>query len=217
MEPIATIIMPTLNLDRAAQTLRTAKALAGVETAHLLYWDFKARGAVLSSNALFKAALHMQSPYIVYLNDDLEKFPELWLKHMIDMLAQEKHWGFASPSGECSTMPQRGGRPGDPLKPHAVNKPLAWFVAVIKRECLADVGLFWEQLIHYGDESDWIKRAFKKGWKQIWTEGVYIRHLKGSSGENHALRNTWARHDKKLYRRRHVHRGTRKKQGGKKK
>lgn len=214
MEPVTTIIMPTLNLDRAAQTLRAAKALAGVETASFLYWDFKARGAVFSSNALFKAALHMQSPYVCYLNDDLIIKQQDWLKLMIKALEMDKKWGLASPSGECSTMPQRGGRAGDSFKPQVVNKPLAWFVAVIKRECLQDVGLFWEQLIHYGDESDWIKRAFKKGWKQIWVQGVYIRHLKGSSGENKALRNIWARHDKKLYRRRHVNRGRKKKQGG---
>jgi GT2 family glycosyltransferase len=191
-----------------------AKETAGVMTSTLLYWDFKARGAVMSSNALFKGALHMQTPYIVYLNDDTVPKQQDWLKLMIKGLEQNPKFGFASPSGECSTQPQRGGKPGDPFAVHVVNKPLAWFVAVIKRECLEDVGLFWEQLIHYGDESDWIKRAFKKGWKQIWTEGVYIRHLKGSAGENHALRNTWASHDKKLYRRRHVHKGTRKKQGG---
>lgn len=214
MEPKATIIMPTLNLDRAAQTLRTAKALAGVETASFLYWDFKARGAVMSSNALFKAALYMQTPYIAYLNDDLVIKQQDWLKLMIKALEMRPRWGFAAPSGECSTLPQRGGKPGDPFKPQVVNKPLAWFVAVIKRECLQEVGVFWEKLIHYGDESDWIQRAFRKGWKQVWVQGVYVRHLKGSEGENKALRNTWASHDKKLYRRRWVHRGTRKKQGG---
>lgn len=211
--------MPTLNLDRAAQTLRTAKALAGVETSSFLYWDFKARGAVKSSNALFKASLYMETPYIAYLNDDLIFKPDgakNWLEKMIRALEMNEKWGFAAPSGECKTRPQCTGRPGDPFKPQVVRKPLAWFAAVIKRECLQSVGVFWEQLIHYGDESDWIQRAWRKGWKQIWVQGVYIKHLRGAGGENMALRNAWARHDGRLYRRRWVNKRKRKKkpQGG---
>ena len=212
MEPKATIIMPTLNLDRAAQTIRMAKSTAGVATSTFLYYDFKARGAVKSSNALFGAALAMETPYVVYLNDDTVPEQENWLKIMIRLLEQQGRWGFASPSGECSTVPQRNGKPGDPIKAHVINKPLAWFVATIKRECLLDVGVFDPRYIHYGDESDWIQRAFRKGWKQIWTQGVYIKHMRGSGGENNALRQQWARHDKRAYRKRWA--GGKKKKAG---
>lgn len=204
MEPTATIICPTLDLDRAANTIRMARKTAGVSTSAFIYLDYKARGAVWSSNGLFKAGLHMETPYIAYLNDDVVPEQRDWLKLMISGLEQKPKFGFASPSGECSTNPQRQGKPGDPFAVHVVNKPMAWFVAVIKRECLQDVGGFWERLIHYGDESDWIQRAWRKGWKQLWIEGVYIKHLKGSGGENNALRNTWAQHDKRLYRKRWV-------------
>ena len=204
MEPTATIIMPTLDIDRGVQTMRLARKTAGVSTSAFIYWDFKARGAVHSSNGLFKAAIHADTPYIVYLNDDTIPEQKDWLALMIQGLEQKPRYGWACPSGECSTNPQRLGRPGDPFEVHVVNKPMAWFVAVIKRECLVDVGLFWERLIHYGDESDWCQRAFRKDWKQIWTKGVYIKHLKGSGGENNALRQTWATHDKRLYRKRWV-------------
>jgi len=209
MEPIATIIMPTVDLDRAGETLAMSRATAGVETSAFLYWDFKPRGAVWSSNALFKAALHMETPYVAYMNDDTVPEQQDWLKLMIGALERDAKFGWACPSGECSTNPQRSGRPGDPFEVHVVKKPMAWFVAVIKRECLEDVGGFWEELIHYGDESDWIQRAFRKGWKQIWTRGVYIRHNKQGGGEMKSLRNVWAGHDKRLYRKRWV--------GGKKK
>jgi hypothetical protein len=196
--------MPTVDLDRAGETLAMARDTAGVTTSAFLYWDFKPRGAVWSSNALFKAALHMETPYIAYLNDDTVPDQQDWLKLMIRGLEEKEKYGFASPSGECSTNPQRSGKPGDPFAVHVVNKPLAWFVAVIKRECLQDVGLFWDQLIHYGDESDWIQRAFRQGWKQIWTQGVYIRHNKQGGGELKEKRNIWAKHDKRLYRKRWV-------------
>ncbi|NIQ90666.1 MAG: hypothetical protein GWN93_17260 [Deltaproteobacteria bacterium] len=206
-EPIATIIMPTLDLDMAAQTSRLAKKTAGVPVSIFLYWDFKMRGAVKSSNALFKAALHMESPYIVYLNDDTVPQQQNWLKLLLKGLCQNENYGMACPSGNCSMPPQRTGRPGDPFKVHVVNKPLAWFCAVVKRKCLLDVGLFDERFKHYGDESDWLQRAFRKGWKQIWVQGVFIKHLRAGGGNdpNARLRNQWAKQDQRLYRRKWVH------------
>jgi len=69
------------------------------------------------------------------------------------------------------------------------------------------VGVFCGDFIHYGDESDWVKRAMRKGWKQIWVRGVYIKHLRGNGQENKQLRNQWSKHDKALYRRKWVNKG----------
>lgn len=205
MEPVATCIMPTLNIDRAIETIKLAKETAGVETAYLLYYDFKPRGAVLSSNALFKAAMHMETPYIVYLNDDIVPKQQDWLRLLIEGIEQDKRYGVACPSGECSTAPQRSGKPGDTFKVHVINKPLAWFVAVIRRKCLKEVGFFNPDLIHYGDDSDWTQRAFKRGWKSVWVQGVYIKHLKQGGGEYAAPeRHQWAKHDKAIYHKRWV-------------
>ena len=111
MEPTATIIMPTLDIDRGVQTMRLARKAAGVSTSAFLYWDFKARGAVHSSNGLFKAAMYMDTPYIVYLNDDTIPEQKGWLELMIQGLEQDAKYGWACPSGECSTNPQRSGKP----------------------------------------------------------------------------------------------------------
>ncbi len=210
-DPIATIIMPTLDMDLAQQTCKLAKRTAGVEVSFFIYWDFKMRGAVKSSNALFKAALHMKSPYIVYLNDDTRPKQQNWLKLLIKGLNQDPHYGMACPSGQCSTTPQRSGKPGDPFKVHVIPGPLAWFCAAVRHEVFEDIGLFDEGFIHYGDESDFIQRAKRAGWKQLWVQGVFVHHLRGMGNQNKQLRNQWARHDKKRYRRKWVNKGTRKK------
>ena len=205
-DPLCTIVMPTLDLDRGAQTMRLARSTAGVETDGLLLVDFKMRGAVKLNNALFKAALHLETPFICYLNDDTIPSQRDWLKLLIQGLRQNNRFGMACPSGECSTTPQKSGRPGDPFEVHVVKGPLAWFVAAVRAEALRDVGLFDEGFIHYGDESDWVQRARRKGWKQIWVKGVYIKHLRGNHNENGALRNQWAKHDKRRYRKKWVNR-----------
>jgi len=205
-DPTCTIVMPTLNLDRGAQAMRLGRSTAGVDTDGLLLVDYKMRGAVRLNNALFRAALHLETPFICYLNDDTIPSQRDWLKLLIQGLRQNSKYGMACPSGECSTTPQKSGRPGDPFEVHVVKGPLAWFCAAIRAEALRDVGLFDENFIHYGDESDWVQRAMRKGWKQIWVKGVYIQHLRGNHNENAAVRNEWARHDKRLYRRKWVNR-----------
>ncbi len=204
MEPKATIVMPTLNWDRGVQTCRLAKMTAGVECDVILLWDYKARGAVRLNNALFKAAMHLETPYIVYLNDDTIPEQQGWLKLLIKGLEQNPKYGMACPAGECSTTPQKSGRPGDAFKVHVVRGPLAWFCAAVKREVFKTVGWFDEGFIHYGDESDYVQRAIRKGWKQIYVQGVYIKHLRGAGGEYKALRNQWAKKDKRRYRRKWV-------------
>ena len=198
--------MPTLDLDRGAQTLRLARATAGVETTGILLVDFKMRGAVKLNNALFKAALHLETPFVCYLNDDVIPSQQDWCKLLIQGLRQNAKFGMACPSGECSTTPQKTGRPGDPFEVHVTKGPLAWFCAVVRREVFLDVGLFDEGFIHYGDESDYVQRAMRKGWRQIWVKGVYMKHLRGSGQENNALRQKWAKEDKRRYRRKWVHR-----------
>jgi GT2 family glycosyltransferase len=203
--------MPTLDLDRAAQTMRLAQSTAGLPTAAVILVDYKMRGAVGLSNALFKAALHLETPFVIYLNDDTIPAQQDWCSLLIRGLRMNSKYGMACPSGECSTTPQRSGKPGDPFEVHVVKGPLAWFCAAIRRQALVDVGLFDENFIHYGDESDWIQRARKKGWAQIWVKGVYIRHLRGNGQSNNQLRQQWAKHDKALYRRKWVNKGGKKK------
>ena len=206
-EPAVTIVMPTLDWDRGAQTMRLALSTAGIEADALLLRDYKMRGAVKLNNALFTAALYLQTPFVCYLNDDTIPSQRDWLKLLVQALMQNNRFGMACPSGECSTTPQRSGKPGDPFKVHIVKGGLAWFCAVVRAETLRDVGLFDENFIHYGDESDWIQRALRKGWKQIWVQGVYIKHLRGNGQENGQLRQQWAKHDKSLYRKKWVNKG----------
>ena len=166
------------------------------------------RGAVKLNNALFKAALYLQTPFICYLNDDTIPSQRDWCKLLVQGLQMNAKYGMACPSGECSTTPQRSGKPGDPFEIHVVKGPLAWFCAVVRRQVFVDTGLFDENFIHYGDESDFVQRARRKGWAQIWVKGVYIKHLRAvSTQDNKGLRTQWAKHDKRLYRKKWVNKG----------
>lgn len=190
--------------------MRLAQSTAGLPTDALILVDYKMRGAVKLSNALFTAALYLETPFVIYLNDDTIPAQQDWCSLLIRGLRMNNRYGMACPAGECSTTPQKTGRPGDKFAVHVVKGPLAWFCAAIRAETLRDVGLFDEGFIHYGDESDWVQRAMRKGWKQVYVQGVYIKHLRGSGQTNNQLRQQWAKHDKALYRKKWVNKGGKK-------
>lgn len=172
----ATIVCPTLDLEAAAKACRQAQDLAGVPTAVVLVADLDRRGGVIPSNAAFTGALRLATPYIAYLNDDAQVTQQNWLKRLIEVLQSDPTYGIAAPSGPCRTPPQNKGKPGMPPNVVVVSKPLVWFCAAIRRELFTDLGLFDERFIHYGDETDFTRRAFEAGWKNVWVQDVWVDH-----------------------------------------
>jgi len=187
--PSAVIVVPTLCADRAAKTAALAQMTAGMECAAIIICDYKRRGDIKPANPALEAALALGAPYIVFLSDDVAVKQEHWLVRMIEVLEADPSFGIAAPSGNCRGGPQMRGRPGDPRGHQVVSQPLAWFLAVIKREVFEQVGLFDENLIHYAGDTDLSRRAHKAGWKSVWVKDVYVEHDLGQPIEE------WWQHD----------------------
>lgn len=196
MIPRAAIVIPTLSIERAAETGARAQALAGVATCVVIVADCERRGGILPANAGFRAALEMGTPYIVYLNDDTAFPKRRWLARLIDALEEDPSYGIACPSGKSvrgGRCPQQNTGPGAEPGVFVMPDPMAWHCAVIRREILADVGLFGADFIHYGGDSDLTRRAQAAGWQCIWVRDAYVHHEQGPMDV------AWKQHDKGLY------------------
>lgn len=172
----AAIVIPTLDPVRAGFMGARAAELGGVPATVIVVGDPIRRGGIAPANAGFRAALELGTPFIVYLNDDAGTSQVGWLARMIEALQSNPTYGIAAPSGRCRGGPQNA---DEPLKEHGVvvvDKPLAWFCAVIRREVMVQVGTFDPALHHYCGDSDLTFRAQAAGWKSIWVKDVFFSH-----------------------------------------
>ena len=193
------IICPTLSVIDAAQTIREARDSAGVPAGVILMSDYEARGAIIVGNLMIQAALDWGAKYVCYLNDDTSRFPQDWLKRLVEAVESDPSYGVAVPGCPCRTKPQNTGKPG--MEPGVVEltKPSAWVVAVIKAQMFRDLGLLNTDLIHYADDSDFEMRMFEAGYKSVWVKDVYVHHHRLPHEQT---RNPWWQHDKVVFKKR---------------
>jgi len=196
--PDVAIVIPTLNITRAAEAATVARKHAGVPCAVIIMWDHVRRGGIKPANAGFQAALDLGAPFICYLNDDCKMAQKDWLKRMVAVLNSNKNFGIAAPGGHCRSNPQRRAKPGMKAGYFVVQSPLAWFCAVIKRKVFLDIGGgFDRDLIHYAGDSLFSAHAHKKGWKSVWVRDVYAEHHPTKKIAD------WDHHDRKIFLERH--------------
>jgi len=190
----ATIVIPSLDLARAAVTGAVARASAGTEAYVVIVSDFARRGGIRAANAGFRAGIELETPYVVYLNDDTT-FPKTrWLARLIDALEEEPTYGIACPSGGGrGNSPQERAGMNEPPGTVVVDAPLVWGCAVMKRAMLVEIGLFDPILIHYAGDSDLTRRAQAAGWKSVWVRDAYVGH------EGNTIDVAWKRRDKGIY------------------
>jgi len=178
----AAIVIPSLDLERAAKTGVDARATAGVDTYIIIVSDFARRGGIKPANAGFQAALELGVPYVVYLNDDTS-FPKgRWLARLIDALNEDPTYGVAVPSElsiRGSKHPQQNTGAGAEPGVFVESEPLAWHCAVMRRAMLLEVGIFDTAFIHFAGDSDLTKRMQAAGWKSIWVRDCYVHHEEG--------------------------------------
>ncbi len=179
MKPRAVIVIPTLDIERAAEVGARAQELAGVPTAVVIVGDHERRGGTIPTNTGYRAALDLGADYIVYYNDDAAVEQDGWLARMIEVLESNPRYGIACPAGKCRGGPQRRVGPGAEPGHTVVDAPLAWFVAVLKREMLDQIGLFNDDLAHYSADSDLTRRAQEHGWISVFVQDVWIDHRPG--------------------------------------
>lgn len=169
------IVTATLDADKGADTVRRAWAVGGIPADIYVSVDAKHEGGVKTANRALKAAVSTPALYIAYINDDIEAFPQNWLRRMIEALGSSLHYGAAGPSGKCGTWPQQSGRRGMPAKVTQVDR-LSFFVVVFKREVLEQVGLLDERFIHYACDGDYCMRMKLLGWQPVWVQDVWVEH-----------------------------------------
>jgi GT2 family glycosyltransferase len=198
MIPKVALMTPTLEPEVAERACRLAMEHTEVPCVHYVVHDTEKVGGARSANVGLRWALEQNTPYICYINDDVDIEQHGWLERLIEVLDSNPRYCCTAPGGHCATAPQLRATKGMPKGYQAV-KHLSHFCIVHKREALLDIGIFDEAFFHYGCDNDWNLRAAQKGWKLVWVRDVWIHHW----GCNVQRRqDAWAKHDQALYKKR---------------
>ncbi len=160
------------------------------------------RGFPGAANSGIRAALALAAPHdVVLLNSDTI-VPPGWLEALGAVVHATPDVGSATPLSNDATILSypnvAGGNPvpgRDELRRMArwaaaanrgaaVEIPSAvGFCMYIRRECLAETGLFRDDLFAqgYGEENDFCIRARHLGWRHVAAPGVFVAHVGGQS------------------------------------
>lgn len=176
-------------------------ALAAAGRIHLLRHAAN-RGFPASANAGLRAAMLLRGqPDIVLLNSDTRPAPG-WLARLRAAVHAAPDIGTATPLSNDATILSYP-RPSQPNPPPpaamlarlaaataragagaGIDIPTAvGFCMYIRRECLARVGLFRDDVFAqgYGEENDFCVRAHQLGWRHVAAADAYVAHLSGQS------------------------------------
>jgi len=164
-------------------------------------------------NAMFKETLtdswnfycaHAPTEYICLLNNDTEVHAG-WLTKMIDVFSKEPACGFVGPSTNSCHSPQK--KIGTIEKATAIGptwvemkEPISGFCLVFKKALWEELGGFDPRYKFYGQESDFIDRAHRKGYKSFWRQDAFVYHHGEASVKASKMDVTGARNEaKKIY------------------
>jgi len=172
-----TIIIPTLRPDVAAATGRAALANAGCEAKLDIVHDVDGDGFTKTVN---KGLRRLDTDYVCLLNDDAVPITDNWLVLLREAIDSKPEYGFAGPSGRCRGEIQSSGWPGMPFGHRRVFL-LSFFCTLIKSEVFADVGLLDPDFVHYGSDNWLTLQAYKKGWRSVLAQHVFVEHAVGAT------------------------------------
>ena len=128
------IVMPTIKLSRAQDTMELAQLTAGCDVQPFIVEDGKHRGFSRTVNAGWKHA----SGDVMILNDDIEWFGYGWLDVLHRALYSQEDYGIVGPSGKSSTKPMCHGWPGQ--SGTEIVHHLPFWCVLIKRALIDQVG-----------------------------------------------------------------------------
>lgn len=169
------ITMATLDREVGRATCELAAETAGLPCEIVVAHDEFGEGGTKTANRAWREALTLDPDYLCYVNDDVEPRQRGWLRRLISVLENGPKIGIAAPGGVCGTVPQKNAKPGMPEGVQIV-KRLSFFVTVVKRAVLDEIGLLDESFRHFGCDGDYCHRAQEAGWKCVWVRDVYVQH-----------------------------------------
>ncbi len=185
------IVMPTIDLKRATETMIRAEAEADIDTVTVFVPDTQRRGFTKTCNEGMRAA--SSDTDILLLNDDVSDFPASWLRALSDTLHSSPKIGLVGPAGDVSTAETHDWTPGDIGRVNVGH--LSFWCVLIRRAVIDEIGLLDERYIHYASDFDYCDRAIAAGWRCVWEKGVTLTHQGAASGGQRA----WKGHDLSLY------------------
>lgn len=189
---------PTLEPTTGERACQLAMRHTSIGCVHRVIHDTKRQGGARSANIGLRWTLEQRTPYICYINDDVNIEQQGWLERLIEVLNSNSRYCIVAAGGHCATAPQNKAKPRM-SRGHQVVKHLSHFCVVHKREALLDIGLFDEAFFHYACDNDWNLRAAKKGWKLVWVKDVWVNHWGCNPGRRQV---DWMKHDQALYKKR---------------
>jgi len=185
------IVTPTLDRAVGEKTVEQAAATAGVSVKTFVVVDHNRDGGVATANiALAKA---QGTPYVCYINDDVEFPRQDWLKSLIEALEKNPRNGIVGPSGGCGIAPQSRSKPGMSYGVRPVVY-LSFFCTVFRREAFDEIGLLDSRFKHYACDNDYCLQAIQAGWRVIYAQHVWVKHQASPTIRN------WKNHDVAAFR-----------------
>ena len=199
--PKGTRIIAVDDASPEPELVRALDRLAREKRIRLLRHGHR-RGFPASANAGLDAALRLPGwRDVVLLNSDT-LLPPGWIENLRAAVHGAPDIGTATPLSNDATILSYpdATQANPPPAPRAFTRlarqaakanagvaveiPTAiGFCMYIRRECLADTGLFREDVFAqgYGEENDFCIRARHLGWRHVGVPGVFVAHLGGKS------------------------------------
>jgi len=125
--------------------------------------------------------------YVCLLNSDTIVYPG-WLKKLIDPLGSDKKIAFVGPSTNNCHSPQKRIATYEEAtkyegKIEIMKDPISGFCLVFRKALWTELGGFNPKYKLYGQESDFIDRAQRLGYKVAWRKDAFVYH-KGEASVN---------------------------------
>ena len=119
--------------------------------------------------------------YICLLNNDTEVTPK-WLTKLAETLESDGECAFVGPSTNNCHSPQKTISSVEEAAKHKdsvvrMKDPMSGFCLLFRKELWKELDGFDTQYMHYGQESDFIDRAHKRGWRSYWRQDSFVYHV----------------------------------------
>ena len=142
--------------------------------------------------------------YICLLNSDTVVSP-MWLSRMMETLLEDDTNGFVGPSTNNCHSPQKNIPTYKEAnkylgKYEVMQSPISGFCLLFRRGIWDELGGFDSRYKLYGQESDFVDRAQKLGYRAIWRKDAFVCHEGEASVKAHGYDATAEREiAKKIY------------------